>query len=84
LIGVTSHVNHLSGFFAAQEMNPSSPAIARVMQNPFAYAAFKSTEPWLVDYLTLDMEAAIQAAGFGATDRGPSTPRHITIVVRKP
>lgn len=65
-------------------MNPASPAIGRFMMNPFAYAAFKSTEPWLVDYLTLDIEAAIQEAGFAATERGPSTPRHITIVARKP
>jgi hypothetical protein len=67
-----------------QEMNPASASIARFMNNPFAYAAFKSTEPWLVDYLTLDLDAAIQACGFERPVRGESTPRHVTIIARKP
>jgi len=32
----------------AQEMDPASAAFQRVFDNPFAYAAFKSTEPWLL------------------------------------
>lgn len=31
-----------------QEMDPASAAFQRVFRNPFAYAAFKSTEPWLL------------------------------------
>lgn len=31
-----------------QEMDPASAAFQRVFENPFAYAAFKSTEPWLL------------------------------------
>lgn len=29
------------------QMNPRSPSFDRVMRNPIAYTAFKSTEPWL-------------------------------------
>ena len=29
-------------------MDPASAAFQRVFDNPFAYAAFKSTEPWLL------------------------------------
>ena len=29
-------------------MDPASAAFQRVFGNPFAYAAFKSTEPWLL------------------------------------
>ncbi len=29
------------------EMNPASPVFQRIFSNPFAYTAFKSTEPWL-------------------------------------
>jgi len=28
-------------------MDPRSPAFGRILNNPFAYTAFKSTEPWL-------------------------------------
>eukprot|EP00884_Botryococcus_braunii_P000693 jgi/Botrbrau1/10624/Bobra.154_1s0014.2 len=72
------------GHLAINEMNPASAAIARFMKNPFAYAAFKSTEPWLVDYLTLDMDAAAQEAGFEMPLRAESTPRHVTILAKKP
>ena len=35
-------------------MNPRSSSFARIMSNPFAYTAFKSTEPWLqVGYVTV-------------------------------
>ena len=33
-------------------MDPTSAAFQRVFRNPFAYAAFKSTEPWLLRALT--------------------------------
>jgi hypothetical protein len=29
------------------QMNPASPAFQRIFNNAFAFAAFKSTEPWL-------------------------------------
>jgi hypothetical protein len=35
------------GVAAIMEMNPASPAFQRIFNNPFAFAAFKSTEPHL-------------------------------------
>ena len=29
------------------EMDPSTAPFQRILGNPFAYTAFKSTEPWL-------------------------------------
>lgn len=28
------------------QMNPLTPAFQKTLNNPFAYTAFKSTEPW--------------------------------------
>lgn len=37
----------LGGVLSIMEMNPQSPVFQRIFGNPFAYTAFKSTEPWL-------------------------------------
>lgn len=42
------------------EMDPNSAAFQRIFSNVFAYTAFKSTEPWLVDYVTLDLHDAMK------------------------
>eukprot|EP00197_Chlamydomonas_leiostraca_P009764 CAMPEP_0202867472 /NCGR_PEP_ID=MMETSP1391-20130828/9455_1 /ASSEMBLY_ACC=CAM_ASM_000867 /TAXON_ID=1034604 /ORGANISM="Chlamydomonas leiostraca, Strain SAG 11-49" /LENGTH=352 /DNA_ID=CAMNT_0049547519 /DNA_START=24 /DNA_END=1078 /DNA_ORIENTATION=- len=55
------------GCLCIMEMNPTTPAFLRIMNNPFAYTAFKSTEPWLEEYITFDMHGAMQEIGF----RGP-------------
>ena len=36
---------------------------ARLATNAFAFTAFKSTEPYLDEYVTLNIESAIEAAG---------------------
>lgn len=72
------------GVLAIMEMNPASPVFQRIFGNPFAYTAFKSTEPWLQEYITLDMDAAIVGAGFRAPLQRDSTPRHKTVVAVKP
>lgn len=67
----------------AQEMNPASAGFQRVFKNPFAYAAFKSTEPWLMEYISLDLAAQLCAAGFATVLQADSTPRHFTMVAVK-
>jgi hypothetical protein len=145
---------------AIMEMNPASPAFQRIFSNPFAFAAFKSTEPHLAgawrlggrrrggrararplavaeplppvaravstrseqgmllgqptrtpgnyqltacsfcqrrgtankppgtppktEYVTLDLAAAYTDAGFNAPQQLENTPRHRTVVARKP
>jgi hypothetical protein len=66
------------------EMDPSSAVFQRIFKNPFAYTAFKSTEPWLQEYIALDMPAAMQEAGFRAPRTQSNTPRHKTVVALKP
>lgn len=53
------------GCMSIGEMDPNSPAFQRIFSNAFAFAAFKSTEPWLMDYVTLDLHAAMMQVGFG-------------------
>ena len=67
-----------------QEMNPNSEIFKRIFSNPFPYVAFKSTEPFLIDYITLDLHGAIQDAGFKAPLQLQNSPRHRTVVALKP
>ncbi|KAK9830049.1 hypothetical protein WJX72_009428 [[Myrmecia] bisecta] len=72
------------GVMAIMEMNPKSAPFERMWQNPFAYAAFKSTEPWLMDYISLDLHGALREAGFTWVRQAEATPRHRTVVAVKP
>ena len=46
--------------------------------------AFKSTEPYLLDYVTLDLHQAIKDQGFRAPLQMENSPRHRTVVAVKP
>ena len=65
------------------DMNPASPAFQRIFSNPFAYTAFKSTEPWLEQYVSLDIQAALKEAGFSSVGQLENSPRHKTVVAKK-
>jgi hypothetical protein len=65
-------------------MNPASPVVQKIMSNPVSYVAFKSTEPWLLEYIGLDMPGAMQAAGFKLPRQLENSPRHKTVVAVKP
>ena len=66
------------------EMDPRSPILARVRSNPFAFTAFASTEPYLKEYLSFPLEAALEDAGFEPPAQAPNSPRHRTVVAHKP
>ena len=66
-----------------QEMNPASKGFQRVFKNPFAYAAFKSTEPWLMEYMSVDLPDSLRAAGFAQVLDAEATPRHLTVIATK-
>ncbi|KAK9836264.1 hypothetical protein WJX81_000487 [Elliptochloris bilobata] len=72
------------GAMAIMEMDPASAAFQRVFGNPFAYAAFKSTEPWLLEYAALDVPGALREAGFVSVRKESASPRHFTVVAFKP
>ncbi|KAI8471970.1 MAG: S-adenosyl-L-methionine-dependent methyltransferase [Monoraphidium minutum] len=71
------------GVMAIMEMNPASPAFQRIFKNPFAFTAFKSTEPHLAEYITLDLAQAYIDAGFEAPAQLENTPRHRSVVALK-
>ncbi len=72
------------GVLAIMEMDPTTPAFVRVMSNPVPYTVFKATEPYLLDYCALDMEAELRRAGFGKVWSVNNSPRHKTCVAQKP
>lgn len=72
------------GALAIMEMNPASPVFRRIFSSPFPYVAFKSTEPYLIDYVTLDLHQAIADQGFNQPLQLENSPRHRTVVAIKP
>ena len=71
------------GALCIMEMDPTTPAFQRVMKNPIPYAIFKSTEPYLLDYCSLDMHQAMTIAGFSNISQMNNSPRHKTVVAIK-
>ena len=65
------------------EMNPASQIFQKVMQNPIPYTIFKSTEPWLLEYVNLDMKAAMMDAGLMDPMQLENSPRHKSVVAIK-
>ncbi|CAG9466396.1 unnamed protein product [Pedinophyceae sp. YPF-701] len=68
------------GVFAIMDMDPEAPEFRRILDNVFAYTAFRSTEPWLGDYATLDVHASLRDAGFARTMQRACSPKHRAIV----
>jgi len=71
------------GAMAIMDMNPDSEAFKRVCNNVFAFTAFKSTEPYLDEYISLNVHAELAAQGFRVSDQLENSPRHRTIVAIK-
>jgi len=65
------------------QMDPASSIWRRIFSNPPAYVAFKATEPWLMEYISLDMPGAMAAAGFLPPQTASNSPRHKTVVAIK-
>ena len=72
------------GVVVLGEMDPGSPAFGRVLNSPFAFAAFRSSEPHLLEYISLDVPRAAREAGFVGVRTGAHSPRHFTLVGVKP
>lgn len=72
------------GSLAIMEMDPKAPAFQGTIKNPAAYCAFKATEPWLLEYISLDMHSDLSAAGFTTLRQGSASPRHKVVVAVKP
>ena len=68
------------GYFALMDMNPQSDVFLKMP--PFVLTLLKSTEPYLDDYFTLDLEAAIVQAGFQPSQTFWNSPRHRTLMAK--
>jgi ubiquinone/menaquinone biosynthesis C-methylase UbiE len=68
------------GYLTIMDMNPRSEAFLKLP--PYVFTLLKSTEPYLDDYFTLDLEEAIAEAGFEAPKVFCNSPRHRTFVAK--
>ncbi|NJL47630.1 MAG: class I SAM-dependent methyltransferase [Leptolyngbyaceae cyanobacterium SM2_5_2] len=66
------------GHLAIMDMNPRSEVIQKMP--PFVLTLLKSTEPYLDEYFSLDIEAEFVAAGFERPAITYNSPRHRTII----
>lgn len=71
------------GCLSIMEMDPSTPAFQRVLNNPIPYVVFKSTEPYLLEYVKLDMPGVLTSAGFAQIGKLSNSPRHKTVIATK-
>jgi len=68
------------GYLTIMDMNPQSEVFAKMP--PYILTLLKSTEPYLDEYFTLDIEQTLIEAGFESPQITPNSPRHRTIVAQ--
>ena len=68
------------GYLTIMDMNPKSEVYANMP--PYILTLLKSTEPYLDEYFTLDIEQALVDAGFDAPRITRNSLRHRTIVAQ--
>jgi SAM-dependent methyltransferase len=68
------------GHLAIMDMNPKSEIYAKMPR--YILTLLKSTEPYMDDYFSFDLEGAIVQAGFTQPTLICNTPRHRTIVAQ--
>ncbi|MBW4683627.1 MAG: class I SAM-dependent methyltransferase [Komarekiella atlantica HA4396-MV6] len=68
------------GYLAIMDMNPKSEIYKKMPA--YILTLLKSTEPYLDEYFTLDIEQAIVEAGFQAPTISSNSPRHRTIIAQ--
>jgi ubiquinone/menaquinone biosynthesis C-methylase UbiE len=68
------------GYFTFMDMNPQSEVYKKMP--PYILTLLKSTEPYLDQYFSLDIEQALIEAGFQAPTITPNSPRHRTVIAQ--
>ncbi|GBF82583.1 class I SAM-dependent methyltransferase [Aphanothece sacrum] len=68
------------GYFTMMDMNPRAEAFQKMP--PYVMTLLKSTEPYLDEYFSLDVENELVEAGFESPKITPISPRHRTIVAQ--
>lgn len=69
-----------NGYFTMMDMNPSSDSYKKMP--PYILTLLKSTEPFLDQYFTLDVEKELMAAGFEKPVITTISRRHRTIIAK--
>lgn len=69
------------GYLTIMDMNPKSAIYGKMP--PYILTLLKSTEPYLDEYFSLDIEQALVEAGFTKPTITCNTPRHRTIIAQK-
>ncbi len=68
------------GHIAIMDMNPASEIYGQMP--PYILTLLKSTEPYLDQYFSLEIDRTLQAAGFQAPTITANSPRHRTIIAQ--
>ncbi|MEE3715169.1 class I SAM-dependent methyltransferase [Tumidithrix elongata RA019] len=68
------------GHLAIMDMNPQSEIYAKMP--PYILTLLKSTEPYLDEYFALDLQQAIETAGFKHQTLTSNSPRHRTLIAQ--
>jgi ubiquinone/menaquinone biosynthesis C-methylase UbiE len=68
------------GHLAIMDMNPQSEVFLKLP--PYVLTLLKSTEPYLDDYLSLDLAQALYAVGFARPIVICNSPRHRTVIAQ--
>ena len=68
------------GRLAIMDMNPQSEAFIKMP--PYVLTLLKSTEPYLDEYLALEIESALLDAGFHQPAITANSPRHRTVIAQ--
>lgn len=66
------------GYLTIMDMNPASEVYQKMP--PYIFTLLKSTEPYLDEYFSLDLNEALVEAGFNSPIITSNSPRHRTIV----
>jgi len=68
------------GHLAIMDMNPQSEVYQQMP--PYVFTLLKSTEPYLDEYFSLDIQKALVNAGFEIPTITPNSPRHRTVIAK--
>lgn len=69
-----------NGHLAMMDMNPESEVFASLP--PYVLTLLKSTEPYLDQYFTLNIEQSLVEAGFETPSISYNSPRHRTVIAK--
>jgi ubiquinone/menaquinone biosynthesis C-methylase UbiE len=68
------------GHIAIMDMNPASEIYSQMP--PYILTLLKSTEPYLDQYFSLDIDLALQTTGFESIKLIANSPRHRTVIAK--